>query len=278
MADKYLVREYVKKKIGEEYLIPLLGVYNEFEEINFDQLPNKFVIKCNHGSMFNIIVKDKSKLNLKFVKNKINKWLRTNYAFAYGLELHYRDIYSRIIIEKYMSDGNGDLRDYKITCFKGKPYLIWIDSDRFTKHKRNFYDLNWNQIHYKIGNCGNFPSPKKPKLLKKLLKLASILSKNFITARIDFYIINQRIYFSEITFTSYSGYGAITPRSFDLLLGSFIKLPKLAYSVDIGEYYLLSNPLKTKIYLLLPFYMIVFSLILFIFKYIYKIFNSTLTE
>ena len=145
-ADKYLVREYVKNKIGEEYLIPLIGVYNEFEDINFEQLPNQFVIKCNHGSGYNIIVKDKSKLDLTFVKDKLNEWLKTNFAFEDGMELHYRDIYSRIIIEKYMSDGNEDLRDYKITCFKGKPYLIWVDRDRFSKHKRNLYDINWKQL------------------------------------------------------------------------------------------------------------------------------------
>ena len=200
----------------------------------------------------------------------------TNFAFTYGMELHYRDINSRIIIEKYMDDGNGELRDYKITCFKGKPYLIWVDSGRFTEHKRNLYDISWKQLFYKIDKYETFPSPKKPKLLKQLLKLASILSKKFVTVRIDFYIINQRIYFSEITFTSYSGYVEITPQRFHLLLGSFVKLPKLAYSIDIGEYYLLSNPLKTKIYLLLPFYMIEFSLIFFIINYIYKLFNFNL--
>ena len=146
LADKYLVREYVKNKIGKEYLIPLLGVYDKFEEINFGMLPDKFVIKCNHGSGYNIIVKDKSKLNLKDIQTKINNWMNINYPFVYGMELHYRDIEPKIIIEEFMDDGTGDLKDYKITCFNGKPELIWVDSDRFTNHKRNLYDLNWKQL------------------------------------------------------------------------------------------------------------------------------------
>lgn len=275
LADKYLVRDYVKKKIGKEYLIPLLGVYDKFEEINFDALPKKFVIKCNHGSGYNIIVKDKSKLNLKDIKNKINKWMKINFALAFGLELHYRDIEPRIIIEEFIDDGSGDLKDYKITCFNGKPRLIWVDSDRHTKHKRNLYDLNWKQLSYKI-NCHyeTFPSPEKPKNLKKLLKLASILSKNFIYVRVDFYIINQIIFFSEMTFTSGSGYEKIKPKSFDLYLGTFIKLPKLAYNIDIGEYYFLKRPSSTKFYLLFPNYIIVISLIIWLFHYIYKNFET----
>jgi hypothetical protein len=117
LSDKYKVRDYIAKKIGKEYLNTLYGVYDTFEDINFNILPNKFVIKCNHGSGYNIIVKDKSKLNLKVIKEKLDKWMNENFALAYGLELHYRDIKPKIIIEKYLDDGTGDLRDYKITCF-----------------------------------------------------------------------------------------------------------------------------------------------------------------
>lgn len=271
LADKYLVREYVKNKIGKEYLIPLLGVYDKFEEINFGMLPDKFVIKCNHGSGYNIIVKDKSKLNLKDIQTTINNWMNINYPFVYGMELHYRDIEPKIIIEEFMDDGTGDLKDYKITCFNGKPELIWVDSDRFTNHKRNLYDLNWKQLPYKINShYETFPSPEKPKNLKKLLKFASILSNNFIYVRVDFYIINQKIFFSEMTFASESGYGNIEPHNFDLYLGSLIKLPKLAYNIDIGEYYFLKNPFKTKLYLIYPNIMVVFSLIIWVIHYIYK--------
>ena len=135
LTDKYLVRRWVAEKIGEEYLIPLLGVYNEFEEINFDELPNQFVIKCNHGSAYNIIVKDKAFLNYTDAKSKIDKWMNENYAFR-GLELQYKNIAPKVIVEKYMDDGSGDLKDYKITCFNGRPYLIWTDINR---HSSEYY-------------------------------------------------------------------------------------------------------------------------------------------
>jgi hypothetical protein len=268
LADKYKVRNYIKKVIGEEYLIPIYGVYDNSEDINFDKLPNKFVIKYNHGSGFNIIVKNKTKLNLENIKKRLNIWKKLKFGNN-SVELHYRDIIPKIIIEKYMDDGTGDLKDYKITCFNGKPEFIWIDSERYINHKRNLYDLNWNQLPYKINShYPTFQSPKKPKHLKKLLNLASILSKGFATARVDFYIIKQKIYFGEITFTSTSGLDDVVPESFDKRLCSLIRLPKLAYSVDIGEYYILENPLKTKLYLLYPCYMIVFLLIIKLYLYI----------
>lgn len=272
LADKYKVRNYIKKVIGEEYLIPIYGVYDNSEDINFDKLPNKFVIKYNHGSGFNIIVKNKTKLNLENIKKRLNIWKKLKFGNN-SVELHYRDIIPKIIIEKYMDDGTGDLKDYKITCFNGKPEFIWIDSERYINHKRNLYDLNWNQLPYKINShYPTFQSPKKPKHLKKLLNLASILSKGFATARVDFYIIKQKIYFGEITFTSTSGLDDVVPESFDKRLCSLIRLPKLAYSVDIGEYYILENPLKTKLYLLYPCYMIVFLLIIKLYIYIKYIF------
>lgn len=242
LSDKYLVRRWVKDKIGEEYLIPLLGIYNKFEEIDFKNLPNRFVIKCNHGSGYNIIVKEKSQLNITDVKNKLNKWMNDNYAFKNGLELQYRNIEHKIIIEKYMDDGTGDLKDYKFHCFQGKPKLIWVDCDRYRNHKRNLYDLKWNQLPYIINtNYLSCPSQKKPKLLNKMIELSSILSKGFVYARIDFYIIFEKIYFGEITFTSSSGTDQIKPRHFDRKLASLIKLPKIAYNIDTGEYYRLSK-------------------------------------
>lgn len=242
LSDKYLVREWIKEKIGDEYLIPLLGVYNKFEDIDFEKLPNRFVIKCNHGSGYNIIVKNKTLLNLTLVKSKVEKWMNVNYAFISGLELNYRDIQRKIIIEQYMEDSTGDLRDYKITCFQGKPEFIWVDSDRHTNHRRNLYDLNWNQLPYKVNlQYSTFPSPKKPECLKKLLQLASILSKNFIYVRVDFYIITNKIYFSEMTFYSASGTEDIIPKNFEKRLASLIKLPKIVYNIDSGKYYKLKK-------------------------------------
>jgi len=199
LADKYLVREYIKNKIGAQYLIPLLGVYSKFEDINFAQLPNQFVIKCNHGSGFNIIVKDKSNLNMEIIKKQLDEWMGYNYGLSFKMELHYRDIQPKIIIEKYMDDGTGDLRDYKITCFNGKPEFLWIDINRHSEHKRNLYDLKGNQLPYEFNTkYKSIPLSEKPKQLRQLLKLASILSKNFLFARIDFYLVDQRIYHNRV--------------------------------------------------------------------------------
>ena len=276
LSDKYLVRDWVKKKIGEEYLIPIIGVYEKFEDINFYKLPNQFVIKCNHGSGYNIIVKNKYKLNLRVIKEKIKKWMNNNYSIL-NKELNYRNIHPKIIIEKYMDDNSGDLRDYKFTCFKGKPEFIWMDIDRHSNHKRNLYDLKWKQLPYKFNShYSTFPSPTKPKCLKKLVKLASILSKGFSYVRVDFYIINEKIYFGEMTFYSESGIADIIPQSFDKRLSSLIKFPKLAYNIDIGEYYNFEKPNKTKLYLLIPYYIALLPLIFKLFHYLRKVKNLIL--
>ena len=239
-----MVREYVSDKIGEKYLIPLLGAYKKFEDINFNNLPNKFVIKCNHGSGFNIIVKNKTNLNISKIKSKLNNWMKENYAFSSGLELHYRDIDPMIIIEKYMDDGTGNLRDYKFHSFNGKPLFLWVDNERYVNHRRNLYDLNWNQLPYKINtNYETFPSPEKPKLIKKMIDLVSKLSEGFNYVRIDLYIIKDKIYFGEITFTSSSGTEEISPKKFERKLSSLIILPKIVYNIDTCEYYPLNKPI-----------------------------------
>ena len=238
LSDKYLVRGWVKEKIGEKYLIPLLGIYNKFEDINFEKLPNQFVIKCNHGKGYIIIVKNKYQLNLNEAKKKIEKWMNINYAYQSSIELQYRDIKHKIIIEKYIDDNNLHLKDYKISCFSGRPNFIWIDSEKNSVKRRNLYDLNWNQLPYKVNpTYSTFPSPKKPKYLKKILRLASILSNNFAYVRVDFYIIHDKIYFDEMTFTSFNGNENILPYSFDLKLASLIHFPKFVYNIDSGKYY-----------------------------------------
>ncbi len=238
LADKYMVREWVKEKIGGEYLIPLLGVYDRFEEIDFNRLPDQFVIKCNHGCGYNIIVKDKSQLDLVAAKLKVDKWMCENFAFKWGFELHYRDINPKILVEQYMDDNTGDLRDYKYTCFDGIPEFIWVDSDRHTEHRRNLYDLSWTQLPYKVNTkYDTFPSPPKPDCLEEMTKLARILSSGFPYVRVDFYVINGRIYFGEMTFTSSSGTEDIYPASFEKIISEKLVLPSLAYDVESSEYY-----------------------------------------
>ncbi len=251
LADKYLVREWVKEKIGEQYLIPLLGVYDRFEDIDFEKLPNQFVIKCNHGCGYNIVVKDKRQLSLTEAKQRVENWMHEEYAFR-SFEFHYRDIEPKILIEQYMDDNTGDLRDYKYTCFNGVPEFIWIDSDRHTEHKRNLYDLSWRQLPYKVNTkYDTFPSPAKPDCLEEMTKLAGILSQGFPYVRVDFYIINEKVYFGEMTFTSGSGREDIFPISFAKTISEKLVLPPLAYNIDAGEYYKLERRIEPRLYLTL---------------------------
>lgn len=157
-VDKYEVRKYISKEIGSEYLIPLIGVYNDVDEINWDKLPNRFVLKCTHGSGCNIICKDKTKLNINEAKDKLNKWMNKSW-FWYGREWPYKNVKPKIICEEYMVDESGtELKDYKFMCFNGEVKCLFVCLNRDTENGLNvdFYDLNWNQMpferHYPKSN------------------------------------------------------------------------------------------------------------------------------
>ena len=245
LADKYLVREWVKEQIGEEYLIPLLGVYDSFDEIDFDKLPNQFVIKCNHGSGYNIIIKDKLIFNKDEAREKVNKWMNEDFAFRNGVELHYRDISHKVIIEKFLDEISENLYDYRFFCFNGKVEQIWLDVGSGTpEHKRKIYDKNWNELNIKVRWPRLEIDVPKPKNLQKMIEMSEKMSKDFAQVRVDFYDINNKIYFGEMTFTSMSGTGKFEPEIEDLKLGKKIKLPKYAYNIDTGEYYKLPFPWK----------------------------------
>ena len=256
LADKYLVREWVKEKIGEQYLIPLLGVYDKFEDIDFAKLPNQFVIKCNHGCAYNIIVKDKSKLDLAEAKAKLDKWLHENFAFKAGYELHYRDIKPKIIIEKFIENkGTDDLYDYKFWCFNGKlAYIQFLSERNLSGLKMAFYDRKWNKQTFVYSHPLDKKTIKKPDNLDEMIQLAEALSKGFPCVRVDFYRLNDgTIYFGEMTFTSASGNCKWNDEHINRALGNMIKLPKLAYNIDTGEYYKLPKKSKLKPWLLLPY-------------------------
>ncbi len=230
LADKYLVRDWVKEKIGEEYLIPLLGVWEKFDDIDFDKLPDKFVLKANHGSGWNIIVTDKNKFDKQDAKEKFEEWLHTNYAFNSGLELHYKDIKPLIIAEEYIETPDNDLNDYKFLCFNGEVKYVWVDKDRYKKHKRNLYDVNWNLMPKQISEgirYKNFNKKKKPENYNKMLEFAKILSKDFAFVRVDFYENKGKLYFGEMTFTSANGTHTFHPASFNYELGQLIDLSKI---------------------------------------------------
>lgn len=222
LADKYLVRDWVAKKIGNNFLIPLLGVWNNFEEINFSRLPEQFVIKTNHGSGSVMIIKDKSKFNYKSAKRKFDDWMKIDFSYTTSFEMHYSKIDRKIIIEKYLESDLGELEDYKFLCFDGKPKFCWVDLGRFSTHTRTVFDMEWKvqpwtQGNYKISTI-DIPKPKNYDLM---IELATILSEGFQHVRVDFYNVGGQIYFGEMTFTNGSGLDPIIPDEYDKILGSY---------------------------------------------------------
>ena len=226
LTDKVLVREWIKDKIGEKYLIPIYGVYDSFDEIDFDKLPNQFVIKTNHSSGWNIIVKDKKIFDKKKAKRKIERWLKRDYGLWSEFEIHYSPIVPKIIIEKYVVDSAGELNDYKFLCFDSECKYFWMDFDRTSNHKRNVYDLNWNLQPWNQFTYGNYEGiVEKPKNLDKMIEIAQILCRGFKHVRVDLYNVDGNIYFGEMTFTNGSGFEGIFPEEYDYKLGELIKLP-----------------------------------------------------
>ena len=227
LSDKYLVREWVKEKIGEKYLIPLYGVWNSFDEINFNLLPQQFVLKTNHGCGYNIIVKNKTELNIEEAKNKISKWLNTNYAFYSGFEFLYMNFKPKIIVEKYLENFDGEIYVYKVFYFNGKAESIMFLNDRQRHLKMSFYDLNWNKLNYVYSYPLNKDIFPRPKNLNLLIELAEKLAADFPHVRVDFYILNDStIKFGEMTFSSLSGTCKWNPPEQDRIFGDLIKLPK----------------------------------------------------
>ncbi|MCL1987607.1 MAG: FkbM family methyltransferase [Firmicutes bacterium] len=224
LADKYAVREWIAEKIGEEYLVPLLGVYENFDEINFDTLPKKFILKCNHGCQMNLIVEDKDLINHKVVRQKFERYLNTNYAF-YGLELHYKDIPPKIIAEKYINETN-DWTEYHFFCANGKIDYFYVDSFNDAR-QRDFFDINWNLQPFTQRFPNSEIPPKRPNNFDEMLKIATILCQEFIHVRIDLYNSSGKIYFGEMTFTSGNGRQKYEPDNIDYKLGNLIELPKI---------------------------------------------------
>lgn len=231
MVDKYGVREYIKNKIGEEYLIPLLGVWEKFDDIDFDVLPNKFVLKCTHDSGSVVLCRDKQLFDKAVAKKKLESGLKRNYYWR-GREYPYKNVPPRIIAEQYTVDENDELNDYKFFCFNGEPKVLFYASERFAVSKGgvkfDYYDMDLN--HLDIQSYGNL-NAKPDMWLKpfpefvKMKELAKILSTGFPHVRIDFYKVGTKIYFGEITFHHDGGFVPFIPEEWDTIFGDYIKLP-----------------------------------------------------
>lgn len=225
-CDKYAVREYVESKGCGEILNELIWEGFDPADIPFDDLPDKFVIKVTHGSTFNIICKDKSKLDREKAVKSCNKWLKAKFLEAYG-EWFYGKERPRVIVEKYLDDGTGRLRDYKIYCFNGEPRFIGLDSGDESKgeHYKDIYDTDWNLIPgYEMAYPNSGIAVEKPEELDELLKYSKILSSDFLHARVDFYLVEGRVIFGEITFTNSAGFGRVEPEEFALKMGDYLNL------------------------------------------------------
>lgn len=224
-CDKYEVRKYVKSKGCGEILNELIWQGLNPEDIPFEILPNKFVIKVTHGSTFNIICKDKNRLNKEDIIRKCKKWLKTRYLSAYG-EWFYGVKKPRVIVEKFLDDGNSRLRDYKIYCFNGIPRFIGVDSgDAKGQHYKDIYDTDWKiKSGYQMAYPCSGSIIQKPEALEEMLKYASLLAEDFLHVRIDFYIVDNKVIFGEMTFTNSAGFGRVEPEEFSLKMGDFLKL------------------------------------------------------
>lgn len=221
-VDKYEVRKFVDKMLGDGYFPKLLGVYNNANDIEFDKLPEKFVIKMTNGTGGNIICKNKKELDIEETIKKLSKWQKEKF-YKYTKENQYKNVKSRIICEEYLEDETGSLTDYKLHCFNGEVKMIEIHRDRYTDHKENYYDINWNDYGV-ICKAKKGPDMKRPKNLEDMIKVAEILSKDFTYVRVDLYSVKQKIYFGELTFTPANGTDPFYPLEKDIELGSFIDL------------------------------------------------------
>lgn len=230
LVDKYEVKKIVAKEIGEDYLIPTLGLFDNFDEIDFDSLPNSFVLKCTHDSGSVVICKNKSLFDVDNARKKLERCLATNY-YLWWREWPYKNVKPRIIAEKYIVDTSScenELMDYKVFNFNGEPYIIQVDYDRFVDHKRNLYYTDWKYIEAEIEFKSNKEKIiKKPIVIDEMLEVARKLSQNIPHARTDFYCIGDKLYFGEITLYHGGGFEKIIPEKFNSELGDKLILPRL---------------------------------------------------
>lgn len=229
LVDKYRVKQYITKLIGEEYVIPTLGVWNNVDDIDFKSLPEKFVLKCNNDSGGIVICKNKKDFDEAKAKSFLKERLKNN-GYWYGREWPYKNVKPCIIAEKYMEDSiSKDIKDYKFFCFNGSMEFFDIDIDRFIEHRANYYDRNGNFLPFGKTYCPPDYTKKieMPKNLDKMIELAETISHNTVLSRIDFYEIDGQVYFGEITFYLGSGFSPFTDEKWDYKLGDMIDLPNI---------------------------------------------------
>ena len=228
MVDKYQVRQFVAQTIGENHLIPLLGVWETPEDIDFNALPEQFVLKCNHNSGLGMcICRDKAKLDIPKTKRQLRKGLQQNYYLP-GREWPYQDVPRRIMGEQYIQDAQGDLKDYKFMCFDGIVRCSCVCSDRSSGKGLHvtFFDRNWNRMPFERHYPASSEDFPKPARYEEMITLAETLSKGLPFVRVDLYEIDGKVYFGELTFFPGSGFSKFTPEEWDHTLGTWLHVPK----------------------------------------------------
>jgi hypothetical protein len=219
-ADKIAVRDFVKETVGAKYLIPVIGIFKTAEEINFRELPDKFVLKANHGSGWNIICEDKQSLNFEKTRRKLKKWLKYN-SFYLSREYQYKPIVPAIICEELLEFN---IFDYKFFCFSGNPEIIQVDIDRFTNHRRAFYNVNWEKQDFSIRYPISDKIIEKPAQFDEMFEVCKKLSAPFNFVRVDLYLHNSKIYFGELTFFPGGGNEPFNPVESDYSFGRLLNL------------------------------------------------------
>lgn len=227
MVDKIAVKDYVKAAIGEEYAIKTLGVWERFEDIDFDSLPDRFVLKCNHDSGSVLLCRDKATFDKEHARDVLTRGLSSN-AYYYGREWPYKNVKPRILAEEFMQDADYDfLPVYKIFCFNGQPKIIQtIQNDKQPDETVDYFDPEWKQMDIRQDFPNSTCPVGKPEKLEEMLRLAEKLSAGESFLRVDFYVVNGKVYFSEFTFFTDSGFGEFYPPSWDTILGEWVTLPK----------------------------------------------------
>ena len=229
MVDKYEAKKFVADRIGEEYIIQTLGVWDHFDEIDFDALPNRFVLKCTHDSGGLVIVKDKNKLDKLAAREKIERCLKRNFYYS-GREWPYKNVKPRVLAEEYMEDSKtAELRDYKFFTFNGKVKALFIASERQKEDeetKFDFFDADYNHLPVKNGHPNAQVPPEKPETFEQMKELAEKLSQGIPHLRVDFYEVDGKIYFGELTFSHWSGMVPFEPAEWDKTFGDWIELPE----------------------------------------------------
>lgn len=229
MVDKYLSKSYVGNIIGKEYIVPLLGEWDKAEDIDFDGLPEKFVLKTNHDCGGLVICKDKNSFDKENAIKLLNKHLKNDYYLS-GREWPYKNVKRKIFAEEYLEDSETrELRDYKFFCFNGEVKALFIASDRQEKDaetKFDFFDTEFNRLPFTNGHPNSAILPKRPERFEEMKLLASKLSKGIPHLRVDFYEVNGRVYFGELTFSHWSGFVPFEPEEWDYTFGSWIELPR----------------------------------------------------